>query len=73
MYILGFTGQQCEVNVNECLSFPCHNNATCEDIVGGYVCHCMTGWTGENCRVNIDDCVGNPCQNEGACVDLVNR
>ena len=69
----GFTGEHCEVNVNECLLFPCKNNATCEDLTAGYVCHCMSGWTGPTCAINIDDCENNSCLNGALCVDLVNR
>ena len=70
---LGFTGENCEVNVNECLSFPCENNGTCEDRIDGYICHCMSGWTGHTCTVNINDCASDSCLNGAICIDKVNR
>jgi len=68
--ILGYTGAQCEVNVNECLSQPCQNNGTCEDVVVGYTCHCASGWQGEDCHESIDDCKSSPCLNGATCIDL---
>ena len=28
---------------------PCRNDALCEDVEDGYVCHCRDGFTGRNC------------------------
>ena len=39
----GFTGDTCLVNIDDCLSQPCLNDAACEDAVNGYVCHCLKG------------------------------
>lgn len=39
-------GDQCEVNINDCLSAPCLNNATCVDYVMAFSCLCPTGYTG---------------------------
>ena len=40
-------GKTCEINVNECMSNPCQNNATCVDDVNGYVCECLHGFRGK--------------------------
>ncbi|KAF6036124.1 hypothetical protein EB796_005552 [Bugula neritina] len=38
----------CETEVNECETFsPCYNNATCEDLIAGYRCHCLPGYNGK--------------------------
>jgi len=34
----GFTGPLCQTNINECLSSPCVNGATCVDLINGCVC-----------------------------------
>ena len=44
--ILVLLGKTCEINVNECMSNPCQNNATCVDDVNGYVCECHHGFRG---------------------------
>lgn len=54
----GFTGQLCEVNVNECASGPCMNGGTCIDLVGEHQCVCPIGYTGSNCE-KVDESVCN--------------
>ena len=54
-------------DINECISRPCVNNATCEDGVAGYVCHCLPGWEGVHCEADIDECSPGPCQNGATC------
>jgi len=36
----GYTGAECNTNIDECLSDPCQNGGTCVDMVGGYFCRC---------------------------------
>lgn len=42
----GYTGQNCEIEVNECQSHPCQNGGTCIDLVGHYICSCPPGTLG---------------------------
>ena len=53
----GFFGANCSVDIDYCMSSPCHNNATCEDVVGGtgYICVCVRGYTGTDCEAEIDE------------------
>lgn len=44
----GYVGHQCEGDVNECLSSPCHSEGTeqCIQKVNDYKCVCRAGYTG---------------------------
>ena len=46
---LGYTGQLCETNINECSSSPCQNNATCVDLVNSFACRCNGFFVGNLC------------------------
>lgn len=39
----GYAGPRCEIDINECLSMPCLNDATCLDRIGEFTCICMPG------------------------------
>ena len=69
----GYTGVNCETNIDDCDPDPCENEGTCNDLVNTYNCSCVDGYTGDNCEMNIDDCDPNPCENEETCNDLVNN
>jgi len=45
----GVTGENCEININECESNPCQYG-TCNDKIGGYVCECEDGYEGIHCE-----------------------
>ncbi len=68
----GFSGVDCETNINECAGNPCQNGGACADGVNGYTCTCAAGYDGAQCQTNIDECAPNPCQNSGVCTDGVN-
>lgn len=44
--VLGFEGQNCEVNVDDCPGHRCLNGGTCVDGVNTYNCQCPPEWTG---------------------------
>ena len=69
---VGYEGELCSTDIDECATTnPCVNG-TCDNIDGGFQCACEAGFTGELCNENIDDCDPNPCQNGGSCADGVN-
>ena len=37
-------------DIDECISAPCMNGATCSDDVNGYSCNCTSGYIGDNCE-----------------------
>ena len=66
----GFTGDTCQVNIDDCISNPCSIHGVCKDKVGDYECICDTGYEGKLCDTNINDCSDEPCV-QGYCVDLL--
>ena len=44
--VTGFTGVQCESNIDDCSNDSCLNGATCRDFINGFKCHCAEGYTG---------------------------
>lgn len=63
----GFTGQRCEININECAGNPCLNSGTCQDRINDYKCVCPAGYGGRNCDRILDECSARPCLNGGRC------
>jgi Notch-like protein len=68
----GFTGTNCEIDINDCAGNPCHNGGACVDGVNSYTCNCAPGFTGAQCQIDINECAPAPCQNGGTCADQVN-
>lgn len=66
----GWTGPNCQFDINECASNPCFHGL-CTDQVNGYSCSCGPGWTGANCDIDIDECDSSPCVN-GLCTNQAN-
>ena len=54
----GFTGKDCQININDCEAQPCLNNGDCDDGINAFTCHCKPGFSGQLCEVNIDECKG---------------
>nr|XP_026493720.1 delta and Notch-like epidermal growth factor-related receptor [Vanessa tameamea] len=65
----GYTGDQCELEYNECESSPCVNGGTCTDRVGAFECSCGRGYTGDTCQLKVDLCSPNPCPPQRYCTD----
>lgn len=67
----GFTGTQCEIDIDECSTAPCLNGGTCLDHINSFKCACSMGFTGNRCQTNVDDCESQPCKNGGICRDAI--
>ena len=50
-------------DVNECLSTPCQNGATCEDQTNGYTCECAEGYEGPSCEQGQWTCLNGLVDN----------
>lgn len=49
----GFTGSDCNKNIDDCFVNICENNATCIDKIGSYDCLCKDGYKGDYCEITI--------------------
>ena len=49
----GFTGPQCEVNINDCTGVTCNGNGQCADGTNTFTCICDPDFTGELCETNV--------------------
>ena len=67
----GWSGKDCQTDIDNCKANPCQNGATCVDGIGFYKCECMDGFNGKKCEKDINDCRSKPCKNRGTCIDGV--
>ena len=54
----GFSGTNCETNIDDCLGNLCENGATCVDGINSYTCSCANGYAGTWCEIAAP--TGNP-------------
>ncbi|CAH3196871.1 unnamed protein product [Porites evermanni] len=48
----GIGGENCTADIfNDCLSEPCQNGGSCENLLGDYRCNCTSGFTGRQCDI----------------------
>ncbi|XP_060077180.1 sushi, von Willebrand factor type A, EGF and pentraxin domain-containing protein 1-like [Ylistrum balloti] len=52
---VGYTGSDCDVDIDDCDANSCQNNATCQDSVNNYTCQCLPNFTGVLCEIAFVD------------------
>jgi hypothetical protein len=76
--MVGFSGSECSVDINECDSFPCSNTGACADsstdttvATDAYTCTCVPGYSGDTCMDDVDECASEPCDHLATCDDSI--
>ena len=69
-FSLGFSGKQCEINLNFCASEPCLNGGKCTDSKYGFICKCSAPYYGLRCEKKTNMCQHTICQHSVSCTDL---
>ncbi|OWF51465.1 sushi, von Willebrand factor type A, EGF and pentraxin domain-containing protein 1-like [Mizuhopecten yessoensis] len=64
---VGFTGNDCDVDLDDCEMNSCQNNATCQDSVNNYTCQCLPNFTGALCEIAMVDGDWNEYSNWTEC------
>lgn len=68
----GFTGKNCETNIDDCMSSPCFDapGVVCRDLVAEWQCECPIYRSGDKCRDLTDHCESDPCRHGGTCSQI---
>ncbi|XP_038661287.1 versican core protein-like [Scyliorhinus canicula] len=52
----GYTGENCDIDIDECQSNPCRNGATCIDGANCFSCICLPSYGGALCEQDTEVC-----------------
>ncbi|KAK5888898.1 hypothetical protein CesoFtcFv8_014949 [Champsocephalus esox] len=52
----GYTGENCEIDVDDCQSEPCENGGTCIDKIDSFLCLCLPSYGGDTCEKDVEGC-----------------
>ncbi|XP_017737533.1 PREDICTED: aggrecan core protein isoform X1 [Rhinopithecus bieti] len=63
----GYTGERCNIDIDECLSSPCLNGATCVDAIDSFTCLCLPSYGGDLCEIDQEVCEEGWTKYQGHC------
>ncbi|XP_012810121.1 neurocan core protein isoform X2 [Xenopus tropicalis] len=63
----GYSGENCEIDIDECLSNPCQNGGTCIDEINSFLCLCLSSYGGSTCGKDTEGCDHNWHKFQGSC------
>lgn len=64
-------GDNCEIDVNECLNSFCLYGLVCINVNGFYLCICWLGWVGIYCEFDVNECdILDKCKNGVICLNI---
>ncbi|MBZ3880067.1 Aggrecan core protein, partial [Sciurus carolinensis] len=63
----GHTGEHCDIDIDECLSSPCLNGATCVDAIDSFTCLCLPSYGGDLCEIDQEVCEEGWTKFQGHC------
>ncbi|XP_041100708.1 versican b [Polyodon spathula] len=52
----GYSGEHCEIDIDECQSNPCRNGGTCIDGINSFTCMCLPSYAGTVCEQDTQTC-----------------
>ncbi|XP_075871202.1 uncharacterized protein LOC142881051 [Nelusetta ayraudi] len=52
----GYSGNQCEIDIDDCQSNPCRNGGTCVDGLASFTCVCLPSYSGLHCEEDTEIC-----------------
>jgi len=50
----GWSGTNCEIDINGCAPQPCENGGACVDGLGSFTCTCPDGFAGPTCAIDLE-------------------
>ncbi|ELK18255.1 Aggrecan core protein [Pteropus alecto] len=63
----GYPGEHCDIDLDECLSSPCLNGATCVDAIDSFTCLCLPSYRGDLCEIDQELCEEGWTKFQGHC------